>query len=257
MARLRTCALIVLLLTPLVVPQAEEASPSLDSFREARTAYNEARMAATRDALMKRASEQSEDYDAQVEAAECLRITGSELRTQRQAQRVTGQEAKELKAQQENWSTQGIAFAERALALATTEERIARTHRIYGELYANSITGMVAGLRNGPKARNHMDEAMARTPNDPECQRAMGIMYLNNPPFNGGDVDRAIETFSRCHRSVPDNDSYMVLLTLAYKKNKDWSKAMEAAEATLRINSANPNAAALKEAIMAKLETSE
>ncbi len=257
MTRLKTCALIVLLLTPFVAPQAEEAYSALDSFRDARRAYDGIRMAAIRNALMERASEERENYEAQIEAAECLRITGSELRTQRQAQRISGQEAKELKALQEDWSTQGMAFAERALALATTDERIARTHRVYGELYANSITGMVAGLRNGPKARNHMDEAMARTPKDPECMRAMGIMYLNNPPFNGGDVERAIETFSRCHTLVPDNDSYTVLLTLAYKKHKDWTKALEAAETTLRINAANPNAAALKEAIMAKLETSE
>jgi tetratricopeptide (TPR) repeat protein len=257
MRPLKILFMAVLVLLPGLAGMAEESSPTLDAFRAARQAYDESRMADVRAALMGRANAQPEDYDAQIDAAECLRITGSELRTRRQAQRVGGKEAKELKAQQENWSAEGIVFAERALGLATTNARMAQTHRIYGELYANSITGMLAGLKNGPKARTHMDAAMAQTPEDPECQRAMGIMYLNNPPFNGGDVNRAIETFSHCHELVPESDTYMVLLSMAYQKNKDWPKAMEAADEALQLNGANPNAVALKEAITAKAEVIE
>src|SRR5690606_25655351 len=108
-----------------------------------------------------------------------------------------------------------------------------------------------------PKARTHMDEALARTPKDPECQRAIGIMYLNNPPFNGGDLNKAIETFTECHNLVPDNDVYIVLLAMAYQKNKDWEEALAAVESALAINPANPNAAALKTAVESRTEATE
>ncbi|MBX3180872.1 MAG: hypothetical protein KF886_26285 [Candidatus Hydrogenedentes bacterium] len=229
----------------------------LADFRVAQRAYNEADITVARDALLMRAGENPADFSAQFEAAECLRITGSELRTRRQTHRLSGREIKALKDEQAAWSEQGLAFAERAAALAKTEEEIAAAHRVYGELYANSITGMVSGLKNGPKARTHMDEALARTPRDPECRRAIGIMYLNNPPFNGGDINNAIETFAECHNLVPDNDVYMVLLAMAYQKNRDWEEALAAVESALAINPANPNAAALKTAIESRTEATE
>ncbi len=236
---------------------AQANGADLASFQAARKAYDTTAMATARDALIAQAETETDQFDIQFAAAECLRITGSELRTKRQTQRLPGKAVKELKAEQESWSEKGIVFAERALALATTEDQRAAAHRVFGELYANSITGMVSGLRNGPKARTHMDEALARTPKDPECQRAIGIMYLNNPPFNGGDVNKAIETFTACHNEVPENDVYVVLLAMAYQKNKNWDKAMEAADGALKINPANPNAAALKEAIATKTEPVE
>ena len=233
------------------------AAATLADFQAARKAYNGEHMSVVRDALLLRAQEETDDFTAQFDAAECLRITGSELRTRRQTHRLPGKEQKVLKQEQSTWSEQGLVFAERAATLAKTEEQQAAAHRVYGELFANSITGMVSGLKNGPRARTHMDEAIARTPKDPECQRAIGIMYLNNPPFNGGDVNKAIETFSECHTLVPDNDVYMVLLAMAYQKNKDWDQALEAVQSALEINPANPNAAALKTAIESKTEASE
>jgi len=249
--------LIVLIALGFAAFTAQANKADLATFQAARKAFDEAAMTAARDALIARAESETDQFDSQFAAAECLRITGSELRTKRQTQRLPGRTVKELKSEQERWSEEGIVFADRALALAASEDEKAAAHRVYGELYANTITGMVSGLRNGPKARTHMDEALARTPQDIECQRAIGIMYLNNPPFNGGDLNKAIETFAACHNEVPDNDVYVVLLAMAYQKNKEWEKAMEAADSALKINPANPNAAALKEAIAAKTELAE
>jgi tetratricopeptide (TPR) repeat protein len=82
-------------------------------------------------------------------------------------------------------------------------------------------------------------------------------MYLNNPPFNGGDVKKAIETFSACHEAAPEDDVYLVLLAMSYQKDKDWSKALETADKALAANPANPNAAALKKRIEARQELKE
>lgn len=255
MERIVVMTLALALLGPCAI--ARDVQASLEEFRQARRTYDPARTAEVRDALTARAEVARGDYVAQFDAAEALRMIGAELRTRRQTHALPGAEVKALKEEQGRWSEAGLVFAERALSLAATEAEQAAAHRVYGELYANSISGMVSGLRNGPKAREHLDQAMARTPQDPECLRALGIMYLNNPPFNGGDVKKAIETFSVCHAAAPDDDIYLVLLAMAHQKDKNWSKALETVEQALVANPANPNAAALKKAVEARQEASE
>ncbi len=236
---------------------AQEKTATMAEVMAARTAHDDARMETLRASLAEQAGKDKESFQVQWDAAECFRMSTTDLRTKRQASNLEGKEAKELKKQQELWAAQGLVYGERALALAKTETEVAAAHRVVGELYANSITSMVAGFKNGPKARNHMDEAMKRTPDDPECQRAIGIMYLNNPPISGGDVPKAIETFSHCHELKPDNDEYMVMLAMAYQKDKQWDKALEAADKALALNPANSSAAALRARIVAKEEGAE
>jgi tetratricopeptide (TPR) repeat protein len=236
---------------------AQEKTDSMAEVLAARQAHDDARMETLRASLAEQAGKEKDSYQIQWDAAECFRMSATDLRTRRQASNLEGKEAKELKQRQEVLAAQGLVYGERAVALAKSEVEIAAAHRVVGELYANSITSMVSGFKNGPKARNHMDEAMKRTPDDPECQRAIGIMYLNNPPISGGDVPKAIETFSRCHELKPDNDEYMVMLAMAYQKDKQWDKALEAAEKALALNPANTSAAALRARIAAKEENAE
>ena len=247
-----------LLVTSILFAFAVAAMPALDSSAAlgemvaARKASDEARLESLRTSLAERAGKEKEAYQAQWDAAECFRISATEFRTGRQVNNLGGKEVKELKSQQERWAAQGLVYGERAVALAGSEAELAAANRVVGELYACSITGMVSGMRNGPKARSHMDEATKRTPHDPECQRALGIMYLNNPAFSGGDVPKAIATFIHCHELVPDNDEYMVILAMAYQKDKQWDKAQETVDQALTLNPANKNAAALRERIAAK-----
>lgn len=248
--------MLLLLLAVLNLP-AQENSTTTAEVLAARKAGDEARLEALRTALAESAGKEKETFQVQWDAAECFRISATDLRTLRQANNLEGKEAKEMKERQAKWAAQGLVYGERALALAKSEVEIAAAHRVVGELYANSITSMVGGFKNGPKARNHMDEAMKRTPEDPECQRAIGIMYLNNPPISGGDVPKAIETFSHCHELKPDNDEYMVMLAMAYQKDKQWDKALAAVDEALVLNPANASAAALRARIAAKEEGAE
>ena len=234
-----------------------ETSAGLAEFLAAHKAADEVRMEAARSALSDSAGQQKEVFQVQWDAAECFRASATNLRTWRQAARLVGKEEKDVKQKQETWAAQGLVYGERALALATTEDELAVAHRVVGELYANSITSMVSGMKNGPKARNHLDEAMKRTPDDPECLRAFGVMYLNNPSFTGGDVPKAIETFSHCHELNPGNDEYMVMLAMAYQKDKQWDKALKAVDQALTLNPANKSATALRDGIAAKEEGAE
>ena len=236
---------------------AQENSATMAEVLAARRAGDQVRLEAIRAALAEGAGKEKESFQIQWNAAECFRMSATDLRTRRQANNLEGKEAKALKEQQTTWAAQGLVYGERALALAKSEAEVAAAHRVVGELYANSITSMVTGFKNGPKARNHMDEAMKRTPDDPECQRAMGIMYLNNPPISGGDVPRAIETFSRCHELKPENDEYMVMLAMAYQKDQQWDKALVAVDEALVLNPANASAVALRARVAAKEEGAE
>lgn len=231
---------------------ALEPSSALGDVIAARKASDEVRMESLRVSLAERAGKEKEVFQAQWDAAECFRISAAELRTRRQVNNLEGKSVKEVKSQQERWATQGLVYGERAIALAGSEAELAAAHRVVGELYACSITGMVSGMKNGPKARSHMDEATRRTPDDPECQRALGIMYLNNPAMTGGDVPKAIATFLHCHELVPDDDEYMVMLAMAYQKDKQWENAQKSVDQALALNPANKDAVALRARIAAQ-----
>ncbi len=255
---IKTLIPLALLMILVALPsQGEEPLTSLDTFREARSAYDEEEMATLRSTLGAAAEAQQTDFTAQWNAAEALRISASELRTRRQAHGISGKEAKDMRQQQAVWAIDGQVFANRALLLAKSTSEKAASHRVLGELYANSITGMMSGMRNGPKAKEHVKAALAATPEDLECQRAIGIMYLNNPPITGGDIEKAITTFSHCHELAPDNDVYLVLLAMAYRKDKQWDQALDAAQQAMAVNSSNSNATALKRAMEIKVEAAK
>ena len=119
----------------------------------------------------------------------------------------------------------GLPYAEKARKLARTNSERARAERLIGELYVHQIDGAIAGFLNGPKALSHIRNALGLDPEDPECNRAQGLMFLYNPPINGGDVDRAIETFRGCLEKVSDSDEYYVLLSLAFRKKEKLIRA--------------------------------
>jgi hypothetical protein len=172
-------------------------------------------------------------FEAQLAAAEGLLRGADRLRNERKIRddMPDGQEA-EYRAAQKRWSEEAMPFAERARALAGDDAQRAQAERVIGELYAHQITGMISGMLNGPRARRHIGNALELAPDDPECQRAIGLMYLNNPPISGGDVPKAIETFGRCAAESED-ERCLVLLAMSHRKAGDPAQAREAAAAAL------------------------
>ncbi|MBI2424108.1 MAG: hypothetical protein HYV27_14855 [Candidatus Hydrogenedentes bacterium] len=205
-------------------------------------AYDLAALASVQTKLDAEAGEASDNYGAQRAAAECYALRASIHRQDRHIQKLDGKTGEAKRAEQERWGTAGMVFAERALELAKTDEEKAQAHRLIGELYSHLITGMITGMRNGPKARKHVESALELAPKDFECNRAIGIMYLHNPPISGGDIDKAISTFKMCSAGDPKNDRYLVLLSMAYRKKGETNLAADAARQALAVNPKNLDA---------------
>lgn len=234
----------------IVVPMAAStiAQVSDDPYADllaARTAFDEEAFLTAQEALIARADSKQDDFGAQIEAAEAFLLKATWLRNTRMLHSLENKEKKALQHEQIDLATLGIRYAERAAGLGAGRENSSRVERVLGELYSHLISGMVSGMRNGPKAKAHIRRALNLTPEDPEARRAIGLMYLHNPSFNGGDVPLAIVTFSECSKSDPRSDVYPVLLAMAYQKAKKLELAREAAERALAINSANEDAKAI------------
>jgi len=191
---------------------------------------------ATQTQLLARADQHPESYSAQLNAAEGLLRLADRLRNERKIRSDLGRERdKEYRAQQATWAEQAIPAAQRALDLARDDAQRAQAERVLGELYSHRITGMISGMINGPRAKRHIGRALELEPTDPECNRAIGLMYLHNPPITGGNLTKAIETFERCAKEIPD-ERCLVLLAMAHRKDGNLVAAREAAQAALARN---------------------
>lgn len=199
--------------------------------------------------LIAQADNSSSDYSSQLAAAESFRLWATRLRNERNTRSLSSKDDKERRAEQAAEATRGLPYAEKAIELAQNDADLAQAHRVLGELYSHLISGMISGMRNGPKAKKNINRGLELAPNDPECKRAIALMYLHNPPFNGGDVPRAIETFTECSELAPESDIYPVLLAMAYRKAKKPELALKAARQALELNPSNADASALVEAI--------
>jgi tetratricopeptide (TPR) repeat protein len=183
--------------------------------------------------LLAAANERPDDFEAQIAAAELLLDFANHLRNERKIRSdLPDDQDDAYRQQQADWAEQALPRAERALELAADDAQQAHAERVLGELYAHRITGMISGMINGPRARRHIGRALELAPDDPEAQRAIGLMYLHNPPISGGDLPKAVETFERCAESLPD-ERCLVLLAMAHRKRDDLVAARVAAQAAL------------------------
>ncbi|NNL66978.1 MAG: hypothetical protein HKP30_12095, partial [Myxococcales bacterium] len=177
-----------------------------------------------------RALAEPDDFDAQLAGAEVGLVVANRLRLER---KIVGDMPDDrndaYRDMQAQWAEDVLPFAERALELAGDDAQRAQAERVLGELYAHKIRGMLTGMVNGPRARRHIGRALDLAPEDPECQRAIGLMYLNNPPISGGDVSKAIETFRSCAEALPD-ERCVVLLAMSYRKAGRLDEARDTAE---------------------------
>jgi len=152
-------------------------------------------------------------------------------------------EEKSLRETQDASAAAGMAAAERTMTLAKAPEELARAHRVLGELISHQISGPISGMRNGPKAREHLDEAIELAPGDVECRRAQAVMLLNNPAMFGGDPAAAAEILASCVKEHPEQEDLQLLLALAYRKCEKPAEAKAAAQAAVALNTGCDHAA--------------
>jgi tetratricopeptide (TPR) repeat protein len=192
------------------------------------------------------------DYGLRLALAESYVYRADFHRLDRSIRELESETVSKYREEQATWSEAGMPHAEKALALARGKDEQAQAERVIGELYVHRISGAIAGFVNGPKALEHIRKALAYAPNDPECKRAIGMMFLYNPPINGGNVDEAIRTFRACTEKRPSEDRYQVFLAMAFRKKGKLLRAELAAKKALESNPDNSDARHLCEVIAAE-----
>ena len=220
-----------------------------DDWDAAVKAYDMDAMAALQAKFNAEADGEVNAYEAQRAVAEAYAVRAAMYRRERHIQKLPKAEDETKRDTQAEWSVVAMPYAERALALAQTDAEKAHANRLIGELYSHQITGMISGMRNGPKAKRHILAALALLPDDPECNRAIGIMYLHNPPMSGGDVDKAVSTFEECIKKRPKNDRYYILLAMAHRKKGEVAPALDVVRQARTINPKNLDAKHLIEVL--------
>jgi hypothetical protein len=147
------------------------------------------------------------------------------LRVDRQTGSVPPAKVASMRDQQAAWGEAGAGHASKAKALARDKPEKSEAYRLAGECTVHRISGPISGIRHGPTAKSDIEFAVAQDPANWEAQRALGLMYLNNPPINGGDLDKAVETFTLCAEQGGDRDVHHALLAQAWIKKRRPERA--------------------------------
>jgi tetratricopeptide (TPR) repeat protein len=126
-----------------------------------------------------------------------------------------------------------VGDAQKAVAL---NDQSAAAHALLADLYGAKITGMLSGMKYGPKANTESQRALQLDPNNAFVYAVLGRKYFYSPSAFGGDINKAIDSFRHAAALDPNSDEALVWLAKAYKKKGDPAHAEEALAQALRLN---------------------
>ena len=161
------------------------------------------------------------DFDAQMKCA----LAASYLAE-------VDQEQRDKKAAQQA-ARRGIEAANRAVTLKPND---GEAYRLLGMLYGQSITDLVSGLSNGPKAKEAINKAVALAPKSSNVYVARGVGNYYLPAQLGGGAEAAIADFRKAiELDAKNTDAYLWLGLALRKENKD-TEARQAFEKALQLD---------------------
>lgn len=134
----------------------------------------------------------------------------------------------------ERWIDSAMADVQRSIAL---NDRSSDAHALLGDLYGAKISGMMSGMKYGPKANAETQRAFELDPNSAQAFAVIGRKYFFAPSMFGGDLNKAIESFKKATTLDPNYDEAFVWLAIAYRKKGDSQDAQAALAEALRLNS--------------------
>ncbi len=146
---------------------------------------------------------------------------------------------KALKANRVAIAEDGIVYAEKSISL---KDGISESHRVYGALISNRISGIVSGMRNGNLAEEQVNIALELDSNNAMAHIENARMYLNKPGLLGGDIDKGIEILIKVVKDNPELAKGYINLGIAYQENDETEKAINTFKSLLETNPDNPEA---------------
>ena len=133
----------------------------------------------------------------------------------------------------EHWMDSAIADLQHSIAL---NDRSADAHALLADLYGQKISGMMSGMKYGPKANAETERAFQLDPDNAQAFAVIGRKYFFAPSMFGGDLNKAIESFKKATTLDPHYDEAFVWLAIAYRKKGDLQNAQAAVAQALRLN---------------------
>ncbi|MDK2970509.1 MAG: hypothetical protein PWP23_264 [Candidatus Sumerlaeota bacterium] len=191
-------------------------------------------------AILQAVNAEPDSYALNIAAAKGYLARADLLRVDRQTGKVDKAREKAMRAQQALWGEKGAEHAEKAKRLATTKQEKSEAYRLCGECTVHRIDGPLSGMRYGPTAKSDIEFAVSQDSTNWQARRAQGLMFLNNPPINGGDLDKAVETFALCAKNDEQHaDVHHAFLAQAWMKLKRPERAKLEVQKSLLKNPAN------------------
>ena len=163
------------------------------------------------------------DFDAQMKCAQAASYLAE-----------VDQEQRDKKAAQQA-AQRGVQAANRAVGL---KPQSGEAYRLLGMLYGQSVTDLVSGLSNGPKAKEAINKAVSLAPNSSNVYVARGVGNYYLPSQLGGGAETAAADFRRAiELDAKNTDAYLWLGLALRKENKDG----EARQAFAKALDLDPN----------------
>lgn len=134
---------------------------------------------------------------------------------------------------------------------------------LLGNCYGMKATGMISGMRYGPKSERAIDKALKLAPKNPRVTMIHGISLMYKPGMFGGSVEKAIQEFQKASDYFKEWNSQNKLhpewgkaenyawLAQAYIKQDKLPQAKDAYQASLHID---PDYYWVKDVLLPELE---
>lgn len=228
-AAVRRCKLAVIPLAAILAIPALQAASDANSLQkdgerqleEGRTLLNAAILNTARNAFSQCAAQDARNTQCLIDLArtEFYLVKAEEIAGHAEASRKMLDNA--------------VSHAQKAVALS---DQSADAHALLADLYGAKITGMLSGMKYGPKANTESQRALQLDPNNAFAYAVLGRKYFYSPSAFGGDLNKAIDSFKHAAALDPHSDEDLVWLAKAYRKKGDAARAQEALAQAIHLN---------------------
>jgi tetratricopeptide (TPR) repeat protein len=154
---------------------------------------------------------------------------------------------KALKAKRVVIAEEGIPYADKSIALKSD---FSDSHRVKGALISNRISGMFSGMRNGSLAEEEINMALQLDNNNAMAHIEEARKFIYKPGLLGGNINKGIEILNTVIKDNPGLEKGYINLGIAYEKNGEVEKAINAFKHVLEINPDNLEARFFLEQLM-------
>ena len=112
----------------------------------------------------------------------------------------------------------------------------AEHYRILATLYGQAVTDLMSGLKYGPKAKDAVNKAVEKAPNNAAMYVARGVGNYYLPAQLGGGAPAAIPDFQKAIQLDPKNAEAYLWLGISLRQSNKNAEARQAFTKSLALS---------------------